>query len=288
MTFGPHGHLSRRTVTTGLLTFGAGLVAATAGGFDTASAATTGVQVDALAEPATSFPVTVAAYLRTRPGTAAVMGFNLSTGASVAYRSAALYPTASIVKVDILAALLLQAQDKGRALTTTEKTLARAMITRSDNASASRLWTRIGRGTGLRRANQRLHLTDTVPGPGTTWGLTRTSCRDQVKLLWSLTDSGSPLSPDRRQYALGLMQQVVSAQRWGVGAAGTGGTSAVKNGWLPYSADDRRWIVNSIGRVRLSNGTVGAIAVLSRYSPSMSTGVATAQRLAKLAAAALV
>jgi hypothetical protein len=70
--------------------------------------------------------------------------------------------TASIVKLDILAALLLQRQDAGRLLTSAEQVLARSMITESDNDAASVLWQRIGGASGLAKANRRLGLRETV------------------------------------------------------------------------------------------------------------------------------
>lgn len=76
------------------------------------------------------------------------------------------YDTASIVKVDILAALLVQAQDDGRALTEREKSYAVPMITESDNAAADALWEIIGGSDGLDAANARLGLTGTTAGAG--------------------------------------------------------------------------------------------------------------------------
>jgi beta-lactamase class A len=74
------------------------------------------------------------------------------------------FDTASIVKVDVLATLLLQAQDAGRTLTAQERHLATNMIENSDNDSASTLWARIGNAAGLGRANKRLGLTQTKGG----------------------------------------------------------------------------------------------------------------------------
>lgn len=64
------------------------------------------------------------------------------------------FRTASIVKVDILAALLLQHQRSGTPLTNSEQDLARSMITSSDNAAASSLWRRIDAAVGLSAANR--------------------------------------------------------------------------------------------------------------------------------------
>jgi len=63
------------------------------------------------------------------------------TGNSYAYRPTTAFETASIVKVDILATLLLRAQDNGRSLTSSESALATRMIRASDNDAATSLWT---------------------------------------------------------------------------------------------------------------------------------------------------
>ncbi len=70
--------------------------------------------------------------------------------------------TASVVKVDILTALLLAARDAGRDLTAAERAHAEAMIVRSDNDAATALWRVVGRAAGLDAANARLGLTRTV------------------------------------------------------------------------------------------------------------------------------
>ena len=94
------------------------------------------------------------------------------SGAGAAYGDEA-YDTASIVKVDILAALLLLAQDEGRQLNGAEQAYAEAMIRRSDNTSATELLKVIGGEEGLDAANGRLGLTATRAAHA--WGLTRTT-----------------------------------------------------------------------------------------------------------------
>ena len=83
------------------------------------------------------------------------------TGATYAFHASEAFETASVVKVDILAALLLRAQDAGRGLTAAERSLAGDMIRYSDNDAASALWWTIGGAAGLARANKRLGLTET-------------------------------------------------------------------------------------------------------------------------------
>ncbi|MBA2951838.1 serine hydrolase [Streptomyces himalayensis] len=135
------------------------------------------------------------------------------------------FATASIVKADILAALLLRAQREGRSLTQQERYDAGPMIRVSDNASASRLWARIGGGAGLAEANERLGLTATTPGPGGLWGLTRTTAADQLRLLEAITRDDSALSRASRTYLYDLMTHIHAGQDWGVTAAQTPATT---------------------------------------------------------------
>ncbi|MFJ5779624.1 serine hydrolase [Streptomyces sp. NPDC093094] len=202
-----------------------------------------------------------------------------------AVHGAGSYDTASIVKVDILAALLLRAQDEGRSLTAAEKTYAAAMIEHSDNASASALWESIGRAPGLDAANERFGMTGTQGGDGALWGLTQTTASDQLVLLRQVFGSGSELSEESRTYVQGLMGQVVAGQDWGVSAAADGAGCALKNGWLPRTATGR-WDVNSVGRVAL-DGRAYLVAVLSDGNATMDDGVALVEGAAVAAVGVL-
>ncbi|WP_407563018.1 serine hydrolase [Streptomyces sp. 184] len=206
---------------------------------------------------------------------------DLDTGAEAAYGSGeGTFDTASIVKVDILAALLLQAQDTGTPLTAAQERLAAAMIRSSDNAATDTLWWDIGGGPGLAEANRRLGLTATEPGAGGTWGLTQTTASDQLALLDAVYgDGGSALSRDSRRYVEELMTTVVEGQRWGVSAAADdAGAAALKNGWLPRSATGL-WDVNSIGRVEHRGHTL-LVAVVSDGHASHRAGIDVVETVA--------
>ncbi|MFJ6987082.1 MULTISPECIES: serine hydrolase [unclassified Streptomyces] len=191
------------------------------------------------------------------------------------------FDTASIVKVDILAALLLRAQDADRELTATERTYAAAMIRRSDNDAASALWKVIGEADGLDAANERLGLTGTEGGRDLLWGLTQTTAADQLTLLEQVFGTDSALDADSRAYLRKLMGSIVEGQRWGVSAAADGSAWALKNGWLPRTATGL-WDVNSIGRVT-SGGRELLVAVLSDRSVSQEKGIALVEAAAKAA-----
>ncbi|GAA3135308.1 hypothetical protein GCM10010521_21590 [Streptomyces rameus] len=206
----------------------------------------------------------------------------VGSGESAEYGDAA-FDTASIVKVDILAALLLQAQDAGRRLTATEKAYAAQMIENSDNASATALWHTIGRAAGLDAANERFGLAGTVGGEGELWGLTQTTAVDQLALLKQVFGEESELSAASRAYVRGLMGAVRADQRWGVSAA-AGGSWALKNGWLPRSTTGL-WDVNSIGRVSV-DGTDYLVAVLSNGTVSRERGISLVEAAARAAVSA--
>ncbi|MFE6363409.1 serine hydrolase [Streptomyces sp. NPDC057806] len=205
---------------------------------------------------------------------------DLESGESATYGDGS-FDTASIVKVDILAALLLRAQDEGRSLTSAEKAYATAMIERSDNVSASALWETIGRAEGLAAANERFGLSATVGGDGMLWGLTQTTAADQLALLRQVFDDESELSEASRSYLRGLMGRIAVDQRWGVSAVADGSRWALKNGWLPRSTTGL-WDVNSIGRVTV-DGRECLVAVLSDGNATKAAGVALVEAAARAA-----
>ncbi|MFE1799554.1 serine hydrolase [Streptomyces sp. NPDC059517] len=243
------------------------------------SAEPTPVSGDALlAEAMGSVPVETGARL-------SVAVLDTESGLSAVYGDAA-FDTASIVKADILATLLLQAQDAGRELTAQEKTYASAMIRDSDNASAGALWKAIGRAQGLAAANARLGLDGTEGGDGMLWGLTQTTAADQLALLRQVFGDAddSELDAGSRSYVQGLMGDIAAGQDWGVSAAGPTGF-ALKNGWLPRTATGL-WDINSVGRV-VVDGRAYLVAVLSDGNSTKAGGISMVEAAAKAAVSAL-
>ncbi|MFD3501116.1 serine hydrolase [Streptomyces sp. NPDC058678] len=205
---------------------------------------------------------------------------DLDSGESASYGDGA-FDTASIVKVDTLATLLLQAQDADRHLTAQEKSYATAMIENSDNTAASALWRIIGKADGLDAANERLGLTDTAGGDDMLWGLTQTTAGDQLALLQQVFGEDSELSEASRAYVQGLMGQIAVDQHWGVSAAADGSEWALKNGWLARSTTGL-WDINSIGRVTV-DGHDYLVAVLSKGNSTQVKGISLAEAAAKAA-----
>ncbi|QYX81293.1 class A beta-lactamase-related serine hydrolase [Streptomyces akebiae] len=211
---------------------------------------------------------------------------DVASGDSAGYGDAR-FDTASIVKLDILAALLLQAQDADRRLTAQERAYASAMIRDSDNVSATALWKAIGQAAGLDAANERFGLTATAGGDGLYWGLTQTTAADQLVLLRQVfgDDDSSELSEASRAYVQDLMGRIAEGQDWGVSAAATGGASgsgfALKNGWLPRTATGL-WDINSVGRVSV-DGRDYLVAVVSDGHSTKAKGISSVEAAAKAA-----
>jgi len=188
------------------------------------------------------------------------------------------FDSASVVKVTILGTLLRDAQAAHRSLTSRERSLAWAMITRSDNGAASALWDEDGRRR-LQRFLDAAGMTHTVLGPGAAWGVTRITAADETRLLWLLLQPNRVLDTSSRHYALALMADVTPSQRWGVPAGAPKSLVVhVKNGWLPLGPYE--WRINSLG------GFTGhderySIVVLTQDNPTMSYGVTTVERIAE-------
>ena len=240
--------------------------------------------VEPVAEPTVDYDALLAKAMKSvtveHTADASVAVLDLDSGESATYGDAA-FDTASIVKVDILATLLLQAQDDDRHLTATEKSYATAMIENSDNTSASALWRIIGKADGLGVANKRFGLTDTEGGSDMLWGLTQTTAADQLTLLQQVFGDDSELSEASQTYLRGLMGQIAVDQHWGVSAAADGTKWALKNGWLARSATGL-WDINSIGRVTV-DGHDYLVATLSNGNSTKAKGISLVETAAKAA-----
>jgi len=188
------------------------------------------------------------------------------------------FDSASVVKVTILGTLLRDAQAARRSLTSRERALAWAMITRSDNDAASALWDEDGH-VRLQRFLDAAGMTETVLGPDGAWGLTRITATDETKLLWLLLQPNRVLDTSSRDYELALMANVIPAQRWGVPAGAPRSLVVhVKNGWLPLAPFG--WRINSIGGFT-GHGQRYSIVVLTEDNPTMAYGVSTVERIAE-------
>ncbi|MFE5819902.1 serine hydrolase [Streptomyces sp. NPDC056479] len=220
----------------------------------------------------------------------AVLDLDSADQEIASYGAKEAFDTASISKVGILAALLLQAQDEDRKLTAAERANAEQMIRASDNDAANTLWQTIGQAEGLDAAHTRLGLKATQGGPGTRWGLTQTTAKDQVQLLravFTREPASSPHPPNglnqtSRAYIHQLMDHIAHDQDWGVSAAGSPGSHwALKNGWVQRSTTGL-WVINSTGQITV-HGHRYLISVLSSGNPTMKSGITLVEHAARAA-----
>jgi hypothetical protein len=201
------------------------------------------------------------------------------------YGSGRRYDSASTIKVAVVAALLRTAQQQKRELTSRERSLARAAITRSDNNATTVLWRQLGR-TRVQRFLNAVGMRATRLDPGGHWGLTRVTAVDQLRLLLTLTRPGDVLTPKSRRHVLRLMSQVVSSQRWGTPAgASTKVDVRVKNGWLPRATHG--WRVHSLGIFGNTRRDY-LMAVLTQDNPTLRHGINGIERVSRVVHSTLV
>lgn len=221
----------------------------------------------------------ITSALSNRSGTVAVGLYDRTTNTTCTLRSSTAYDSASVVKVTVLATLLWDAKKHNRYLTDRENTLAKAMITKSDNDATSKLWRQLGL-TKIKGFLTAAGMTQTKPGANGYWGLTQITVTDEQKLLKLLTASNTVLSDNSRAYILKLMGQVISSQRWGTPyGAGSGVAWHVKNGWLQRSTHG--WRVHSVGTFK-GGGHDYTITVLTHGNSTMNYGITTIQGVAKV------
>jgi beta-lactamase class A len=232
----------------------------------------------------------LATLVHQRSGSVEIAVDNLATNRSWSYGPTKPQDEASIVKVNILAALLANGGGSANALTTGQRQLATEMIEESDNDAATDLWNAAGAGAGIEKFDSKLGLAATTPSPCVVckgfpwpgWGLTRTTPQDQLKLLRALFVSKVYLNPVDRAYELQLMQSVVPDERWGVsGGVPSNASVALKNGWLPLNNADTDWQINSIGWVR-GDGRDYLVALMSTGNPSEQYGIETLDSVSSL------
>ncbi|GEM_PF-1597999 len=221
----------------------------------------------------------LASWANSRSGSVAVA--QRPSGSSTIYsyvKGSASNVTASIVKVQVMAAVMYRAQAAKRSLSSWEKSQMVPMIRYSDNNATSALWNSLGGGSYVKAVNARMGLRNTVPGPGRYWGLTVTSAPDNVVLVDHFSRKNPVISDANRAYGLSLMRTVSSDQDWGV-TAGPGDDVAVKNGWLPRTDG---WHVNSIGYNHKLPRPYTAAVLTHSSSAGMSTQIGTIEGVSRI------
>ncbi|MER6181492.1 MULTISPECIES: serine hydrolase [unclassified Streptomyces] len=258
---------------------GGALLACVAAATPAAAATPTVSCTSAKAGLAAKLKKDITSALANRKGTIAVGLYDRTTNTTCTLRSSTAYDSASVVKVTVLATLLWDAQKTGRSLTSREKTLATAMITKSDNTATSTLWKQLG-VTKVKGFLAKAGMTQTKPGANGYWGLTQITVTDEQKLMKLLTAANAVLTDDSRRYVRKLMGEVISSQRWGTPYGAPSGVLVhVKNGWLQRATHG--WRVHSVGTFK-GGGHDYVMTVLTHGNSTMNYGITTIQGVAKV------
>jgi hypothetical protein len=216
-------------------------------------------------------------FLAQRSGNITAAVYDVRTNTTFLYHPGDREQTASIVKVDILATLLGQAQAQGTTLDAGERAVATGMIEQSDNDDATTLWDDEGGPGAVAAFDAKLGMTQTTPNLA--WGLTETTPRDQLRLLRHIALTNDVLHYQSRAYELYLMEHVIAFDYWGVSAGPSRGTTvALKNGWLPVG---NGWQINSIGAIQ-GAGRHYLIAVMTNANPDEAYGIDTIEGISRI------
>ena len=226
------------------------------------------------------FSNTINDYVDGRIGTVTAALYNINTSQTFGLHPGVAQAEASVVKVDIMAELLSTNTTTG--LSASSQQLLTSMIEESDNESATALWDQVGGPDAINSFNQRIDMTATTlsqcvtcpnfPWPG--WGLSTTTADDQIRLLRQFVLPSPVMTTTERNLALGLMENVISSEAWGVtGGVPAGVNVALKNGWLPLVGESD-WQVNSIGWIN-GDGRNYMLAVMTTGNPSEQYGIET-------------
>lgn len=178
----------------------------------------------------------------------------------------------SSFKVPIVVAVMEQ-----EALSQEAQEQARSAVTASDNAAAAALFSRLG-GTPTASAALETVLSDSgyptmvataqpPSGAVSTWGQTNWPLSSATGFYRALA-CGQLLSPQGTAFVLGLMEEVIPEQQWGLGEAGILGQVAFKAGWGPDGSASGPYLVRQSGILR--SGSSGAVVTIAAQDSSGS------------------
>ena len=193
--------------------------------------------------------------------------------------------TASVIKAQVLGAVLLKAQDAGRGLTAWERSQIGPMIRYSFNPETSNLYAHVGSEAACTPAT-RASVSRPRPTPRRSGSRSSTAV-DRTNVALRLLYGGGGLRQGGREEAWAYMTDVHPLQEWGISAGVPAGwTVAQKNGFYPSSGIG--WRVGSSGFVRQDGGDQGyAITVMTEGATNQRTGHPTGRGGRPRGAAAL-
>jgi beta-lactamase class A len=195
--------------------------------------------------------------------------------------------TASVIKAQVLGAVLLQAQDEHRGLDSRERDLIHPMIEYSLNEPyVSDLYADVGGVAGMNAFDRRMHATATTNT--LEYGATVTTSDDRTQIALRMLFGRGPLHRAARQTAWHYLHSVVNpTQRWGITAGvPRGWTVALKNGFYPFGS--HLWRIGSTGFVRAPGRPGGyAVTIMTDQDRTQHAGIKLVERVSRHVAAAL-
>jgi Beta-lactamase enzyme family len=224
-----------------------------------------GASAQAEEEAAYPWPRRVASaagYARARAGRVAFAVMD-EDGRLRGYRERDTYFSASTVKAMLMVAYLNRGSVRSRALGSGDRALLRPMITRSDNAAASRIRDIVGNDALARLARRAGMRRFATARP---WGNTRITAADQARFFVRI----DRFVPRRhRAYSRRLLRSIVPSQRWGMPAVGPRGFDIFfKGGWRTTGAGI---LVHQIALFQRGPRRI-SVAVLTDGNPSYAYG----------------
>ncbi|MXY79828.1 MAG: serine hydrolase [Chloroflexi bacterium] len=217
------------------------------------------------------------------PGEVSVAAIDLRRNLAFTHQGDIYFDLASVSKVPLMLAVLRECEREERALTPRERGLLEVMIHSSNNEAASALWDDVAGEVPSLLFDSEIWPDILLPRG---WGLWTGTAQGVARVFQEIV-SGESLSPDVRDDAMRLLDGVVHWQRWGVSAGlpDDGASVALKNGWYPQKAG---WIVHSAGYVLDAGGRPDyVLVILSRYNPTLESGIALVEEIASGLHAAL-
>lgn len=187
--------------------------------------------------------------------------------------------TASVIKAQVLAGLLLAAQDAGRPLSPSEAADVELMMHYSHNRPpTSKLYLQIGSARGMEALDERFGIAGT--SHTASYGGTLSTAEDRTRLVEQLLIGGGPLVKASVQTAWAWMSGVSAAQSWGV-TAGLPAEyeAALKNGFYPRRGAG--WRVGTTGAVRDPDGGAYAMTVMTDNNPDETAGITLVEKIAR-------
>ena len=188
--------------------------------------------------------------------------------------------TASVVKAQVLGAVLLKAQGRQRSLTNRERRLIFPMIRWSYNEPfVTDLYDDVGGVAAMNRFCRRMHAFHTINTEE--YGATVTTAADRTNIALRMLYGDGPLHRRYRNIAWHYMSNVNPTQRWGITAGVHKGWSvALKNGFYPMSGHG--WRVGSTGFVRAPGTAKGiAITVMTDQDASQMRGIREVEKVSR-------